>query len=349
MKKNMVSLIAMALLATWASLACAADQAPSVLVTTTPMREGSLARTVAAYGTVMSLPSARHVVSAHATETVGEVYVHAGDEVAAGADLLQLVPGAQTKAAFEQARSALRDADQQVTRTRQMLAQHLATSQQLANAVKAQSDARVALDALKAQGAGAVQVLKAPFRAIVARVLTAPGSLVSSGMALVELENPDSLTLRVGVTPPEARLIEPGNSAVVTALAGHETLKGTVMRRGSRIDPTSGLVSVDVALPADHLFPGEAARAAITVGEVQGYVVPHSAVLVDDHGKPYVVQADGKTARKVPVQVAGTHGDEDAIHGKDLKADQPLVLTGNYQLEDGMQIRLAEETVRGAK
>ncbi len=62
-----------------------------------------------------------------------------------------------------------------------------------------------------------------------------------------------------------------------------------------------------------------------------------------------VVQADGKNARKVPVQVAGTYGDEDVIHGAGLKADQPLVLTGNYQLEDGMQIRLADETARVQK
>lgn len=349
MKKNMVSLMAVALLTAWSGLVFAADGAPSVLVTTTPMREGSLAKMVTAYGTVISLPSARHMVSAHAAETVSDVYVHAGDEVAAGAALLRLVPGAQTAAAFAQARSALRDADQQVARTRQMLAQHLATSQQLASAVKAQSDARVAFEALKTQGAGGAQVLKAPFRAIVVRVQAAPGSLVTAGTALVELENPNSLTLRVGVTPPEARLIQPGNSAAITALAGHEALQGTVTRRESLIDPATGLVLVDVALPADHLFPGEAARAAITVGTVRGYVVPHSAILVDDQGKPYVVQADGKTARRVPVRVAGTHGDEDAIHGSALKADQPLVLTGNYQLEDGMRIRLAEDTVRSGK
>jgi RND family efflux transporter MFP subunit len=349
MRKKKVSLMLAALFAAWSGLAFAVGGQPSVLVTTVPMRIGSLAKTVTAYGTVMSLPPARHVVSAHAAGTVSDVYVHAGDEVAAGAALLRLVPGAQTAAAFAQARSALQDAEQKVTRTRHMLAQHLATSQQLADAIKAQSDARAAFGALKAQGAGGVQVLKAPFRAIVARVLAAPGSLVASGAVLVELENPDSLTLRVGVIPPEARLIEPGNPVAVTALAGREALKGRVTRRGSLIDPATGLVAVDVALPADRLFPGEAARAAITVGEVRGYVVPHSAILVDDQGKPYVVQADGKTARKVPVQVAGTHGDEDAIHGKGLKADLPLVLAGNYQIEDGMRIRLAENATRSGK
>ncbi|TAL76737.1 MAG: efflux RND transporter periplasmic adaptor subunit [Burkholderiaceae bacterium] len=347
--KKCPSLIAVVLLAAWSGLAFTAEPQPSVLVTTTPMREGSLAKTVTAYGTVVSLPSAKRMVSAHASETVGEVYVHEGDEAPAGAPLLQLVPGAQTAAAFVQAQSALQDAEQQVARTRRMLAQHLATSQQLANDVKALSDAKVALDALKAQGAGGAKTLRAPFRAIVSHVTVAPGALVASGTPLVELENPNSLTLRVGVTPPEARLINMGNTVAVTALAGHEALDGAVLRRGSLIDPATGLVLVDISLPADHLFPGEAARAAITVGQTQGFVVPHSAILVDNRGKPYVVQADGKNARKVPVQVAGTYGDEDVIHGAGLKADQPLVLTGNYQLEDGMQIRLADETARVQK
>lgn len=349
MKKNVVSLVAVAALIAWTNLAFAADRAPSVLVMTTPMREGTLAKTVTAYGMVLSAPSARHVVSARAAETVGEVYVHVGDEVAAGAALLQLAPDAQTAAAYVQARSALRDTEQQVARMHQMFVQHLATSQQLASAVRAQSDAHAALDALKAQGAGGEQILKAPFRAIVSRVQAAPGSLVAAGAALVELENPEGLILRIGVTPPEARLIGPGDPAVITALLGAGTLQGTVTRRGSLVDPATDLVSVDVALPTDHLFPGEAARAAITVGQVRGYIVPHSAILVNDQGEPYVVQADGGTARKVPVQVVGVHGDENAVHGKDLKAHQPLVLTGNYQLEDGMRIRLADATMGSRK
>ncbi|HEX7387422.1 MAG TPA: efflux RND transporter periplasmic adaptor subunit [Castellaniella sp.] len=352
MMKKCSSLIAVALLAAWSGLALATEAIsakPSVLVTTTPLRQGGLARTVTAYGTVVSLPSATQTLSARSSEVVGQVYVREGDEVTAGAPLLQLVPGAQTGANYARARTALRDAERQLARTRQLLTQHLATAQQLALAVKTREDARVALAALTAQGASGPQILRAPFRSIVSKVAVTPGALVSAGNSLMDLADPGRLTLRVGVTPLDARLIKPGDAAAVTALAGRETLAGVVSRRGALIDPATGLVSVEVSLPLDHLFPGEAASAAITVGQVHGFVVPHDAILVNNQGQPYVVQADGRTARKVPVQVAGSHGNQDAIHGSGLKADQPLILAGNYQLEDGMQIRLADASAGSGK
>jgi len=64
-------------------------------------------------------------------------------------------------------------------------------------------------------------------------------------------------------------------------------------------------------------------------------------LLIDDHGNPYVVQADDMKAHKVQVQVVGMQGDEDVIRGARLDAGQPLVLAGNYQLDDGMNLRLA--------
>ncbi len=337
------SIVSIALLAVWSGCGFAAQpgaEQPSVLVTVTAIRQGNLPHTITAYGAVLSLPSARHVITAQTSETVGDVYAHEGDEVAPGAPLLQLIPGAQTAAAYTQAQSALRDAEQLVARTRDMLGQHLATAQQLANALKARSDARAALGALKAQGAAGTMTLRAPFRAIVSRLSVSPGMFASNGTPLIDLIKADDLTLRVGVTPPEAMLVNAGNAAQVTALVGRQDVTGVVSHRSSIIDPSTGLVPVDISLPADKLIPGEAAKAVITVGQTRGYVVPHAAILVDPHGKSYVVQVDGKKARKVPVLVAGTHDDKDAIRGSGLRADQLLVLNGNYQLDDGANIRL---------
>jgi len=332
------------LLAAWSSHALAAQpdaSPPSVLVTLTPLRQGSLAHTLLAYGTVQAPPSARQMVMAPAAETVGTVYVHEGDEVAKGAPLLQLVPNPQTAAAYAQARSALRVAEQLAARTRQMQAQHLATAQQLADAQKSALDARAELAALKARGAGGPETLRAPFRAIVLRLSTAPGTQASAGAPLLALAQPAGMVLKVGVAPAEAGLVERGDKASVSAEGGQPDIPASVLQRGSIIDPATGLVPVEIALPVDRLLPGQAAAATITVGQTQGYVVPHAALLIDDHGNPYVVQADDMKAHKVQVQVVGMQGDEDVIRGARLDAGQPLVLAGNYQLDDGMNLRLA--------
>jgi len=43
------------------------------------------------------------------------------------------------------------------------------------------------------------------------------------------------------------------------------------------------------------------------------------------------------------VHIVGSHGDEDVIRGVGLLAGQKLVLSGNYQLGDGMRIRFSDK------
>ena len=331
----------------WSAMApaiAAEGGAPSVLVSVAPLKAGSLPRTVTAWGSMLSPPSATQVISARTSEAVGAIHVRAGEEVPAGAPLLQLVPDAQTAASYSVAQSALRDAEQALARTRDMLAQHLATAQQLDAARKARSDAQAALDALKAQGAAGASTVRAPFHAIVTKVSVTRGALVAAGAALLEIAKAEDLTLRVNVTPPQARLVAPGNRVQVASLDGLHRVVGKVARRGASVDPGTGLVPIDITVPANPLFAGENAQAEIAVGQIEGYVVPHAAILVNPEGKPYVVQVESGRARRVAVEVLGAQADENVVRGTALKADQPLVLSGNYQLDDGMAVRLGGKT-----
>lgn len=322
-----------------AAAAFAGDE-PSVLVTTSPLRSGSVSRTVSAYGTVQADPSARQAVMAQASASVARIYVRVGEEVAKGAPLVQLVPSPRTQAQFATARSALRAADAQLRHTRELLAQYLATRQQLADARKAQADARAALQALEAQGAGGPKTLTAPFRASVTRIDANVGMLVTEGTALLELAPPGSLVLRVGVVPADAAAIRAGDKASVTALGSGRSFDAGVLLRGAVVDPGDGLVPVEISLPANTLMPGETASASIATSEVHGYVVPHAAILIDDRGHPYVVQVEGQVAKRVPVEVLVASGGQDVIAGK-LDPAAPIVLSGAHQLEDGMRVRLS--------
>ncbi len=180
-------------------------------------------------------------------------------------------------------------------------------------------------------------------RAIVLRLSAAPGALVAAGTPLLVLARPEALVLKAGVTPAQAALIQSGESASIAVPGDAQPVAGRVVSRGAMIDPASGLVPVQIGVPADRLLPGQSAEATITVGQTHGYVVPHAALLVDEQGAPYVVQANGTKARKVPVRVLGAQGDEEVIDGAGLNAGQPLVLSGNYQLDDGMRLRVAAQ------
>lgn len=325
-------------------LAAAATPAlgqPSALVQLTKLRQGSLPQVITAYGRAQPNASARQTVMAPLSAVVGAIYIRQGEEVAKNAPLIKLVPSPTTAASFAQAQSALRVARELAQRTQKMVRQHLATQQQLADALKSESDARSNLAALRAQGADAASTLRAPFHAIVTALSTSPGAIVAQGSALLELARPQGLILRVGVIPAQATKIAPGDKVIITPLGIQERYFGTVQLRGSVVDPGTGLVPVEITLPVEKFIPGEMAEADITTGEVYGYVVPHEAILVDDQGEPYVVQAVNMVAKKISVRILVSDGEKDVIAGA-LNGAAPLVLAGNYQLDNGMKVRVAD-------
>lgn len=322
-----------------------ADDAPddnsSVLVTLTRLQEGSLPHIVVGYGTVEPSAAGHKTVMAPVSAVVAEVDVRLGEQVPAGAPLIRLAPSPETAASYTQAKSALSVAEHLAASTRKLLLAHLATAQQLADAEKSESDARSALQYLEAVGADGPHVIRAPFRATVTAVSTTPGSIVAEGAALLDLAAPQSLVLNVGVVPAQAAAIHADDTAAVQVIGGGQSVPAKVLLCGAVAEADTGLVPVEIALPPGGFLPGEMAQAAITTGESRGYVVPHEAILADDSGNPYVVQAVNGVAHKVPVRVLDAHGDQDVISGA-LDARAPLVLSGNYQLDDGMKVRLAD-------
>jgi membrane fusion protein, multidrug efflux system len=322
------------------------EKGPSVAVELTALHKGSLPRIVTAYGMVGTGPAAQQTIQAPVAAVVDAIYVKPGEQVAADAPLLRLGPSPTTAASYTQAVTALQAANEEVQRTRTLLGQHLATRQQLATAEKAAADAQAALAALKSEGAGGPQTLRAPFPAIVTAVSTSLGAIVAEGAALLDLARPSELVLHAGVVPGQAVAIKTGDAASIVPLGERQAANGQVLLRGSVVDPKTGLVPVDVSLPASGFFAGEMAQVNIVVGKAEGYVVPHPAILVDDQGAPYVVQAVGGRARQVPIQIVLSDGAKDVIAGA-LDPAAPLVLAGNHQLTDGMVIRDANSQGTG--
>ena len=326
------------------TLACAAgdegsDARPSVLVTLSPLKAGSLPSVVIGYGTVGAANSGRKTIMAPESAVVERIFVRLGEQVGAGAQLLELAPSPASAAADAQAKSALTVARQLVASTERLSSLHLATAQQLADADKAESDAEAQLQALEAVGAGGPKVVRAPFPAIVTALPAISGAIVAEGAPLMDLAAPGRLVLTVGVVPAQAGEIHSGDEAEVTLVGAERPVAARVLLRGAVAESDTGLVPVEVALPPGKFLPGEMAEAVITTGVRRGYVVPHAAILVNDSGAPYVVQAVDDVAHEVPVRILDAHGDQDLIAGA-LNARAPLVLTGNYQLDEGMRIRL---------
>lgn len=312
--------------------------AASALVQVTALKKGSVPAIVTLYGSAQASSGARQTIMAPASARVAAVDVRVGETVAPGAPILELAPTPGSAASYEQAKSALNVAERSVARTRSLLAQHLATAQQLSEAQKAEADARATLRALESQGAGRQLTVRAQFAATVTAVSVSVGTLVNEGTALLDLVRPRALVMQAGAVPDMARTISVGDDARITPIGSARSLQGKVLMRGAVVDAATGLVPIEISIPANSMLPGEQAVAAVSSGRVQGYLVPHEAVLLNDEGNPYVVQVIEGAARQVEVRVLGMVGDQDAIAGN-LTASAPVVLSGNYQLENGMKVR----------
>jgi membrane fusion protein, multidrug efflux system len=219
-----------------------------------------------------------------------------------------------------------------------LLAQQLATRDQLAQAEKAVTDAQTTLEAIRQEGRDKpVQIVAAPFAGIVTAIPVAQGSQVPAGTPLITLARVDALVVIAGIEPSLRPRVTPGQPARLESLTSTDApLDGIVVRVDGMLNARTRLIDTAISAPAG-LVPGAAFRAVITVGQLKGWLVPRNAVLSDSKG-PYLFQvAVGKAAR-VNVGIVGSAADTTVVDGP-LDPQLPIVIQGNYQLSDGMPVR----------
>ena len=312
----------------------------SVLVQVAKPRQGGLPALMTAYGTATPAFGGGLTLSLPQDGRVLRIAVTPGEQVHAGDMLIEFGASATTSGAYQQAVTALGLARTQRAHTAQLLAQQLATRDQLAQADKAVSDAQETVDTLTAQGANRPQsTLTAPFDGVVSAIPVAQGDRVASGAALINLTKLDGLVVTVGLEPADRMRVQAGQPVHLQRLGGGDPLDGTVQRVDGVLNAKTRLVDADIGVAPGSVLSGEAFRADIVVGSIEGWIVPRNAVQVDGQGAHVFQVADGKAAA-VDVVVAGALGLTTVVTGP-IDAGQPLVVGGAPQLAAGMAVRTA--------
>lgn len=329
--------------------ATAAEASPGAPVQTVSARFAELDQTVRAYGVAASAPASLADVNVPFTARIAHLYVSAGQRVAAGAPLAEFEPDPTAVLAYRQATTAAEVARGELARTEQLYQQQLATQSQLAQAKKTLADANQALAAQRKLGAIANQQrVTAPFDGVVMTLSAAQGAQLQAGASLMQLAraggNGSGTGARVVVSaePADSVHIRAGMPVTLRPLSASSTtsFRGTVQMVGRAIDPQTQLVNVavDVADPTAMLMPGVRLAADIAISQQKHWIVPRSAVLRDAKGD-YVYQVDGGRARRVNVITAVDQGPTYGVDGA-LNASSPVVAMGNYELKDGMAVRV---------
>jgi RND family efflux transporter MFP subunit len=311
---------------------------PSVLVNTVAPRQGALPAIVTAYGSVAPSEIGTRTFNEAQPGQVTRLFVAPGSAVKAGQALATFVTAPTSRSAYDQAVSALAAAQKARASTAQLLAQQLATTDQLVQADKAVSDARTSLAALRAEGAGTpVHTIVAPFAGVVTAVAVAQGDRTAAGATILTVARSGGIVVTVGIDPSQRGAVAVGQAASLKRLSGGGTIEGRVVRVDGALNAVTKMVDVDLSFPAGALLPGEPMQVDIRTGAVNGWVVPHAAV-VTAGGRPRIFQVQSGKAKAVPVTIRLSSDAGDVVDGT-LSPQLPLIVSGAYQVTDGDAVR----------
>jgi RND family efflux transporter MFP subunit len=314
-------------------------------------------------------PVEQALIFARATGVVSERRVDIGSRVRRG-DVLAVISAPEIDQAVDRARAALAQAKakEQVAQTNLIRSQQLVDqgflSRQVLDERQGGYDAAVA-DRLAAEAElgrlneiKGFQVVRAPFAGVIAERRVDRGDRVIGDSSnaegyLFRLVRTEALRVTIDAPQSVVMQVQPGMSAdvVFPELPG-ERLAAKVMRSSGVIDPRSGTMQVELALPnpGGRLPAGMLGEVEIKLGRTQPVLlVPNGAVFVRD-GKPYVAAVEGAggaapgTVRFVPVQVGRNLGKQVEVLGG-IAPDVALVVNPNALLRDGdaVQVEKGEE------
>jgi RND family efflux transporter MFP subunit len=311
-------------------------------VRTAPVRRGSIARTIRAYGPVVARAGASRVVSAAFETRVLQVLVVAGQHVDAGTPLIRVEPSPESKLQIAEARRMLTATEADLKQVQSRVELKLATNQDLSTARQAADAAKLKLDSLLERGAGEAgpHEFKAEVAGIVSAVASQPGQLLAAGAPLAEVVPADQIEVRLGVAPADVRGVSPGLDVTLrpVGVSVAEPIVGHVRLVSEKVSPDTRLVDVFVS-PASgtRLVLDEYVNAELSQPQREGLIVPRSAVLPDEDGHVLFTVKDGHALRHSVTLKADD--DRDAVfESKDVAEGDEAIVLGNFELDDHMKV-----------
>lgn len=329
------------------SMAPALAQQNALLVSAEPVREIRIASRIEALGTLHANETA--VLAANLTETISEINFSDGQRVKAG-DILVALTNREQLAQLDEARTGVADAEQQLERTRQLIASKYVSRQELDDRTREYRIAQARLRAVEARLAD--RLIRAPFDSVVGLRQVSVGTLLTPGTPVATLH--DDSVMKLDFTVPELKLaqIQPGQRVIATSRAfPEEIFEGRVSVLDNEIDPITRAIRVRALLPNPEglLRPGMLMSVMVEGEQRQALVIPEGALL--PLGKQQfvmvVTERDGQTvAGRIEVVIGErTAGMVEVVEG--LSGDQQVITHGNFRVSPGqlIEVRAPEDVL----
>jgi RND family efflux transporter MFP subunit len=316
----------------------------------TPAREHTLRQNLTLPGTVEAQTAS--VVASPVAGLVDRFPGKEGTRVYKGQVLAKLrttpleLRLAAQKAELQEAEARLKQAENNLARTKELFASGVASRQQLDEQQSEFSAWQGRAQSLKAEIARVDDdidraTIRAPFAGVVARERTEVGQWIEAGGPVVELLAMDVVEIRVEVPERSFAQIRHGSAATVTVDAMPEVeLRGRVISLIPQADPQSRTFPVKVRIknPKHRIAAGMLAKVSFAAGETyRATVVPKDAIVTRGEAR-FLFKVNGQgTVDELPVQTGGTAGNWIEVKG-DVRTGDKIVTRGNERLMPGMPV-----------
>ena len=195
-------------------------------------------------------------------------------------------------------------------------------------------------------------LLEAPFSGVITGKYFENGELYSGApsasgkAAVVTLMQINPLKVTVSISEQNYPLIKDGMKAKIAAdvYPGRE-FTGRIFRIHPTINAMSRSFEAEVEVPNgdESLRPGMFVRVSIDMGEIESFVIPASAVLLQEGTNDrYIFTVNGNTCNRHVVTLGKRFDEFVEIISGDIKEGDMLVVDGQARLSNGSQIELVK-------
>lgn len=315
---------------------------PVASVQVAPVKEGAISTSIRVYGDVVPAPGAVRVASVPYEIRVNRVMVSTGQKVSRSEPLLEIEPSPDTLLQLEQAKTSYKISKQNLDHVKQLFDLKLATNTQMLKAEETFRQASSSLENLKKMGVDGKRIIRSTESGLVSNVGVQEGAIVADGKPLAGIIAQNRLEVRLGVEPNAAERLASGQPISLSPVndPALKQVTGKVRKISRAISPATRLVDVFVSLPSSSGFLlGEYITGRIITASSYGMIVPRSAVLPEG-GKNVLYTVRNGHAVKHAVQTGTESGNQIQVSGGGLKHGDEVVVLGNYELKDGMSVKV---------
>jgi len=306
------------------------------LVETATVRSDSLSVVRTRTGTLRALREVEVFTQEEGRITALPFYE--GDAVKQG-DVVVRLDDTLIRAQLARATATRKQADQNLTRLKELRSRKLVSEDEYARAVTqlevAEADERV-LDIRLGY-----TIIRSPIAGVVNARLSEPGNVVERHDHVLTISDPSSLVTELPVSELILPRLKTGDTARVRIDAlGDQVYEGHITRIHPTLDPVSrrGTIEVELQPVPDGAAPGQLCRVELATHAAQRRVIPFSALRRDEESEYVFVLDSQDKAQRVNVN-SGLRLAEKIEITEGLQDGQRVITRGFLGLTGGKQVK----------